>query len=177
MLMEKQLDAGPILLQEATEIGPHETAGKLAKRLAEMGAQLMVQTLEGLGEGKLKPRKQREELASYAPRISKDLGKVDWALDATALYNRLRACTPWPGLTTHFRGQPLKIVWGVPVDWEEVPSGLTGTYLGLRQGRLAVLCGDGTLFGIEEVQRPGRKPIRAPDFLNSERLRVGELFA
>jgi methionyl-tRNA formyltransferase len=137
----------------------------------------MVETLDQLEQGKLKPRRQREESATRSPKIAKTDGKVNWALEADEIYNRLRAYTPWPGLALHFHGQPLKIVWGVPMSWEEAPFGVTGTYLGLRQGRVAVLCGGGTIFGLEEVQRPGKKTVRASDFVHGERVRIGERFA
>jgi methionyl-tRNA formyltransferase len=177
MQMEEGLDSGPILLQEETVIRSYETAERLGERLSKLGAETVVATLDALAAGKLKPRKQREESASYSPKISKRDGKVNWALHADEIYNRLRAFTPWPGLAGHFRGHSFKLVWGVPMTWEEAPFGGTGTYLGLRQGRLAVLCGGGTIFGIEEVQRPGKKPIRSSDFANGERVRVGERFA
>lgn len=177
MRMEEGLDSGPILIQEETQIRSYETTDRLAKRLAELGAEVMVQTLDQLETGKLKERRQRDESASYSPKVAKTDGKVNWALHAEEIYNRLRAYTPWPGLSAHFRGQQLKIVWGVPMSWEEAPFGVTGTFLGLRQGRVAVLCGGGTIFGLEEVQRPGKKTVRASDFANGERLRVGERFA
>jgi methionyl-tRNA formyltransferase len=177
MQMEEGLDSGPILLQEETAIRSYETADKLAARLAKLGAEVMVQTLDQLEQGKLKPRRQREESATRSPKIAKTDGKVNWALEADEIYNRLRAYTPWPGLALHFHGQPLKIVWGVPMSWEEAPFGVTGTYLGLRQGRVAVLCGGGTIFGLEEVQRPGKKTVRASDFVHGERVRIGERFA
>lgn len=177
MQMDEGLDTGPILLQEETLIRSYETADRLAERLSKLGADLMVETVARMGAGKLAPRRQRDESASYSPRISKRDGQVNWALKADELYNRLRAFTPWPGMTAHFRGHPLKLVWGVPMTWEEAPFGVTGTYLGLRQGRLAVLCGGGTIFGVEEVQRAGKKAIRSSDFANGERLRVGERLA
>lgn len=177
MQMEEGLDTGPILLQEETLIRSYETSDRLAERLAKLGGELMVETLAKLAAGKLKPRRQRDESASYSPRITKRDGKVNWALTAEELYNRLRAYTPWPGMTAHFRSSPLKLVWGLPMTWEEAPFGGSGTYLGLRQGRMAVLCGGGTIFGVEEVQRAGKKAIRSADFANGERVRVGERFA
>lgn len=177
MLMEEELDAGPILLQEEVEIRRSETAGELSARLAKVGARLMVETLDRLVQGKLKQRKQREESASYASKFSKDDGRMNWALEAEELYNRMRALDPWPGMTANFKGRPVKVLWGVPMSWEKGPSGFTGTYLGLRQGKMAILCGGDTVFGIEELQRPGKKPQRASDFVNGERLRVGERFA
>lgn len=177
MQMEAELDAGPILVQEETEIRPLETAGQLTARLAELGAGVMVETLLQLQAGKLKAKKQREEQATYASRLTKRDGKANWALAAGDLYNRLRALTPWPGLTAHLRGRQVKLVWGVPVDWEEVPVGSVGTYVGMRQGRLAILCGSNTLIGLERLQRPGKAAVSAADFANGERLRVGERFA
>lgn len=177
MLMEEELDAGPILLQEEVEIRHDETTGELSERLAKLGAELMVRTLDQLGDGKIKQRKQREESSSYASKFSKDDGRMNWALEADELYNRMRAFDPWPGMTANFKGRPVKILWGVPMSWEKGPSGFTGTYLGLRQGKMAILCGGDTVFGIEEVQRAGKKPQRASDFVNGERLRVGERFA
>lgn len=177
MRMEEELDSGPILLQEETLIRSYETTDRLSGRLAKLGARVMVDTVEALEKGKLKPRKQRDESASYSPKVAKSDGKVNWALRADEIYNRLRAFTPWPGLAAHFRGRSVKVVWGVPMTWEEAPFGVTGTYLGLRQGRMAILCGGGTIFGLEELQRPGKKPVRASDFANGERVRVGERFA
>ncbi|HUF77351.1 MAG TPA: methionyl-tRNA formyltransferase [Thermoanaerobaculia bacterium] len=177
MLMEEALDAGPILLQEEVEIRRGETAGELAERLAKLGADLMAETLGRLEKSLLKPRKQREESSSYASKFSKEDGRMNWALEAEELYNRMRALDPWPGMTANFKGRPVKVLWGVPMSWEKGPSGFTGTYLGLRQGKMAILCGGDTIFGIEELQRPGKTPQRASDFVNGERLRVGERFA
>jgi methionyl-tRNA formyltransferase len=177
MLMEEGLDTGAILLQEEVEIRRSDTAGELSERLAKLGAALMLETLDRLEKGKLKPRKQRDESASYAAKFSKEDGRTNWALEAEEIYNRMRAFDPWPGMIANFKGRPVKLVWGVPMSWEKGPSGFTGTYLGLRQGKMAILCGGDTVFGIEEVQRPGKKPLRASDFVNGERLRVGERFA
>lgn len=177
MRMEEGLDTGPIVAQEETKIRSWESAGELSERLSKLGAELMVATLARLEEGPVKERKQREESASYAGRIHKSDGRVNWALESEEIYNRLRAYTPWPGMTGHFRGRPLKIVWGVPMTWESAPIGVTGTCLGLRQGRIAILCGNNTIFGIDELQRPGKNKLRASDFANGERVRVGDRFA
>lgn len=177
MRMEETLDSGPILLQEELPIRPWDTCEELSEKLAKTGAKLIVETLAQLEKGKIKERKQREESVSYSPRITKTDGKVNWALRAEEIYNRLRAFTPWPGMKANFRGRPLKLVWGVPMDWEQAPIGVSGTFLGMRQGRIAVLCGEGTILGIEELQRSGKKPVRATDFVNGEHLRVGERFS
>jgi methionyl-tRNA formyltransferase len=175
MAMEEGLDSGPILLQEEVEIGPEETAGELSERLAGLGARLLVETVEALEAGTVTPRPQPEEGVTYAPRLTRDSGRVDWRLPAPALVDRLRAYTPWPGLTAELRGEPLKIVRAraLPDGAAEPP----GSFLGPRNGALAVACGEGTALVLESVQRPGRKALAAADFANGERLRAGELFS
>jgi methionyl-tRNA formyltransferase len=176
MLMEEGLDSGPILLQEATEIGPDETAGALSSRLAEMGGRLMVETLERLERDGLEPRPQPAEGVTLAPKLTRDSGRADWRLTARELHDRLRAYTPWPGLTAGLRGEPVKILSAEVLD-EDAGGAAPGTILGLRGGRLAVACGGGTVLGMGEVQRPGKRALRAADFVNGERLRAGESFA
>jgi methionyl-tRNA formyltransferase len=186
MLMEEGLDTGPILLQEEMAIGPRETAGELAVRLGEAGGRLMVRTLELLEAGALAPRPQPDAGdgggVTYAARLSRDSGRIDWRLPAEAIFWRLRAYTPWPGSTAELRGEPVKVIWAEPLPAQSAQSADTagvepGTVLGLRDGLLAVACGGDTVLGIRELQRPGRKPLKAADFMNGERLRAGEQFA
>ena len=175
MLMEEGLDTGPMLLREETEIGPEETAGELSRRLAEMGGGLMVRTLEAMERGEVVPQPQDDAVATYAPRLTRGSGRVDWNRGAAEIERRLRAFTPWPGLSAELRGEPVKLV---RVEVLQEPAvAAPGTFLGLREGRLAVASGDGTVLGISELQRPGRKPLRASDFANGERLRGGETFS
>ena len=178
MRMEAGLDTGPVLLQEAVEIAPGETAGELSQRLAERGAALVVRTLERLEAGDLEPRPQDGAAATYAPRLTRDSGRFDAALTAGELAARLRAFTPWPGLTAELRGGPLKLLAAVPLpettETAEAAGEPPGTLLGLRPEGLAVACGDGSVLAVSALQRPGRKPQRAADFVNGERLRPGE---
>ncbi len=174
MLMEKELDSGPILLQRSTPIGGQETSPELGERLATIGAQLMVETISLLEAGELEPRRQDDELATFAPLLTKEDGRVDWGLDAHAIFNRLRAYTPWPGLTATLRDLPVKIGWGEVA--ESATDAAAGEILGLRDDRLAVACGGGSVFGIERLQRPGRKALSAAEFVNGERLTAGETF-
>lgn len=177
MRMVKELDAGPILAQEETAIGPKETAGQLFERIGPMGAKLLLEVVQTLDEkGEISEQKQKDEQATYAGLLTKRDGKVNWALSSKEIFNRLRAMTPWPGMSARTKGRPVKLIWAVPVTWEDAPEGSVGTYLGMRQGRLVVLCGSGTLLGIERLQRAGKKPVRSADFANGERLTVGDLF-
>lgn len=89
----------------------------------------------------------------------------------------MRAADPWPGTHALFRHREVKILRATLIDWEQAPFGSVGTYLGLRQGRLSVLCGSNTILGIEQLQRPGKTPVRPSEFANGERLRVGDRFA
>jgi len=175
MVMEAGLDTGPMLLREETGIGPGETAGELSARLAEIGGRLLVRTLDELERGGLEPQAQDDGLATYAPRLTRDSGRVDWRLTAREIAGRGRAYAPWPGLSAELRGEPVKLgrVEVLPAPDETLAP---GTILGLRDGLLAVACGSGTILGIAELQRPGRKALRAADFANGERLRPGEIF-
>lgn len=175
MQMEAGLDTGPILLQEEMEIGPAETAGELSQRLAAAGAGLVVRTLERLAAGTLVARPQDDALATYAPRLTRESGQVDWTRGARDIGNLLRAYTPWPGLTAGLRGEPVKLVEVEALE-EEI-SELPGTFLGLRDGALAVACGGGSVLAVRALQRPGRKALRAADFANGERLQRGERFS
>lgn len=178
MQMEAGLDTGPILLQEEMEIGPAETAGELSQRLAAAGADLMVRTLEELAAGTLTARPQDDALATHAPRLTRESGRVDWTRDARAIGHLLRAYTPWPGLTAELRGEPVKLL-GVEA-LEEETSEEPGTFLGLRggsPGALAVAGGGGSVLAVRDLQRPGRKALRAADFANGERLQRGERFS
>ena len=177
MQMEEGLDSGPILLQEAVAIGPRETAGELSERLAEVGAELMVKTLVKLESNDLETRPQTHADATLAPRLRKADGVLDWRQSAPRLFNRIRGVTPWPGASTELRDRPLKILWarvlgGTPFSTGSEP----GTYLGLVEGRMAIRCGDGTALGLERVQRPGKKPLEASQFVNGEPIEVGERF-
>jgi methionyl-tRNA formyltransferase len=178
MRIEEGLDAGAVLLQEAVEIGAEETAGELSGRLARVGAELVLRTLAGMEAGTLVATPQREEEATYAPRLTRASGRVDWSLPASALYDRLRAYTPWPGLWATLRGEPVKLVAARPVEAQASAQGpeALGTFLGLADGRLAIACGGGTVLGVESLQRPGRRALPAVAFANGERLRPGERF-
>jgi methionyl-tRNA formyltransferase len=153
------LDTGDILLARETEIGPEETALELGDRLAVMGAELLVETLDGLSRGVIRPRKQDDAQASLAPILKKEDGDIDWKQPAAAIHNRVRGLVPWPGAYTRFRGQLLHI-WRARLAPEGIPP---------APGRVLV-CGDGRMLELLEVQLEGRKRMSAEAFANGQRL-------
>ena len=173
MLMEAGLDTGPILAQSATPIGATETCPELAARLASMGAELMVETLRGLEEGRLEAIPQPAEGVSIAPRLRKEDGAVQWSCSAEEIYNRFRAFQPWPGSTTQCLGRELKLVEVSALPRQAPPKLPAGVFLGLRGGSLEVSCGDSSVLGLTTVQRPGRRALSAVDFSNGEVLTPG----
>ena len=178
MRIDAGLDTGDMLLKAETEIGPEENAVELGARLAAMGAELLVETLEGLLEGRIVPQKQDDSQATLAPLLKKEDGAIDWTAAAQAIHNRVRGLQPWPGAQTSFRGAPLHL-WksrvGSPGGADALvrarPPGRAlrapGRFVGVKP--LVVACGDGIL-ELLEVQLEGRKRISAADFANGQRL-------
>jgi methionyl-tRNA formyltransferase len=164
MKIDAGLDTGDMLLKAETEIGPDENAVELGKRLAVMGAELLVRTLEGLERGTIQPQKQDPAGATYAPILKKEDGLISWSVSAAAVHNRVRGLEPWPGAYTRFRGQTLHI-WRSRLH--EGGQGRPGRFAGLKPPR--VWCGAGSL-ELVEVQLEGRKRMAAADFANGQRL-------
>jgi len=172
MRIDAGLDTGDMLLKAETEIGPEENAGELGRRLAVMGADLLVEALAGLAAGTIVPERQDGSQATYAPLLKKEEGRIDWSQPAAAIHNRIRGLQPWPGAYTFLRGHPLHI-------WRARPVGLfgglpTGTIAGVKP--LIVVCGTGAL-ELLELQLEGRKRLPAAEFANGQRLRENELLA
>src|SRR4051794_5331661 len=109
MRIDAGLDTGDMLLKGETDIGPGENAVELGKRLAVMGAELLVETLDGLAAGTILPEKQDSAQATYAPLLKKEDGRIDWSQPAATIHNRVRGLQPWPGAYTTFRGQTLHV--------------------------------------------------------------------
>jgi len=119
MRIDAGMDTGDMLLQEEIGIAPEETAPELAASLAEAGAPLMLETLRGITAGKLTPRPQQNDMATYAPLLKKEDGRIDWSLPARQIYNRMRGFAPWPSAYTSFRGQTCQL-WAEPFSLRTV---------------------------------------------------------
>ncbi len=173
MLIDEGLDTGPTLLARATPIGPAETAPELEARLAELGGELLAETLRGLEDGSLKPTPQDHARATLAPLIRKEDGQVDWTATAKALANRLRGFTPWPGLVARFDGKAVKLL---AARAEGGGPGQPGEILACEPAGLLVACGGGTRLRISELQPESRRPMSAAAFAAGARLAVGQRF-
>ena len=167
--LDRGMDTGPLLLQRSLEIDPNETAGDLERRIATLGADLILETLDGLERGTIVPRPQPESGASLAPRLSRDDGRVDWTKTAAEIHNLVRGTSPWPGAWTLLRGERIKLLRTARTE-VGVGSVETGA-VGPRESRqLLVGCAD-ELLEVLEIQREGRPPTSGREFLNG--LRVG----
>ena len=174
MKMDAGLDTGDIVSEERTTITNEDTAQTLHDRLALMGGPLLARTIPDYITGHITPHPQPAEGASYARKIKKEDGKLDWSQPARVLGNRVRGLTPWPGTFSFLQRDPapvlLKILRGEP---REALSGQPGEILSAERDSLVVACGTGA-WRILELQREGGKRLTAPAFLAGFPLRSGE---
>ena len=168
MQLDAGLDTGPMLLERVRPIGSQDTAGDLHDALSELGAAALLEALDGLAAGTLKPRAQPTEGVSYAPKIEKSESPLDWSVSAIHLDRKIRAFNPWPVAETRFAGESLRVLRAriaEPVGAHDAP----GTLLGIAEDGLRVACGEGVL-AVRELQRAGKRPVSARDFANAVRL-------
>jgi methionyl-tRNA formyltransferase len=175
MQIDAGMDTGPTLLRREVEIGPDETAPELAARMSAVGAELITESLLRFDRGEISPAPQEEKLASYAPILKKENGRIDWDLPAQQIYNRMRGFTPWPGSYSAFRGQTCHL-WGRPETQGNTGEEFTPGEIVTSAKEIYVACGRGTRLHIESVQAEGRKKISAREFANGARLATGERF-
>ncbi len=171
MRMEEGLDTGPVCAGERLAIGPDMTAGELHDRLAPLGADLMVRALAALERGSLSETPQPDEGATYARKIEKAETHIDWTGSAADVHNHIRGLSPWPGawceMTLSDKPERVKVLRCEVAD----AAGVPGTVL---DDRLAIACGEGAVRLIE-LQRAGRKPMGADDFLRGAGLAAGSV--
>jgi methionyl-tRNA formyltransferase len=177
MKMDAGLDTGAIVSEERTFIMPADNAQTLHDRLAILGGGLLTRTIPDFVTGKIIPRPQPAGGMSYARKIKKEDGRLDWSQPARVLWNRVRGLTPWPGtfsfLQTNSAPALLKI-WRA--EMVTAAKGAPGEILSAHRDDLTVACGDGAL-RLLEVQREGGKRLSAAQFLAGCPLRTGERFA
>ncbi len=173
MKMDAGLDTGPMVSTTRTAITPEDNAQTLHDRLAALGGELLVETIPDYAAGKIVPTPQPAEGATYARKISKEDGLIDWSQPARALWNRVRGFTPWPGAYTHLNsdGAPrLLKIWLAEV----VPnrSGAPGEILHADKNGVVIACGEQAL-RVTQLQREGGRRMTAQEFLAGHPLKVG----
>jgi methionyl-tRNA formyltransferase len=167
MQMDVGLDTGPMLLARTTPIGSDDTASSLHDRLAQMGAQALLETIDGLLDGSIAPRAQPSDGATYAAKIRKEEASIDWTRSAAQLDRQVRAFNPWPVAETRWNGQQLRVWQAHPLQ-DSTPAA-PGTLLGGDASGIRVATGSGVL-NLTRVQLAGRKAVSAAEFLNAQRL-------
>jgi methionyl-tRNA formyltransferase len=167
MGLEEGLDSGPVLHRVATPIGPDETAGELAARLAELGAGALVDALSLLGSGLARAEPQDAARATFAPKIDRESARLDWRREAAALARQVRAFDPAPGAWTTHDDTAVKLFGGVPTPERGEPGCVLAA-----GARLVVGCGNGAL-AIDEVQPAGKKRLPVGDWVRGRGIAVG----
>jgi len=170
MMIEEQLDAGPILLQREAHIRRDETATQLMDRLATMGADLLSETLAQ--PGSLTPQPQRHDDATFAPILKRQDGLIDWFIDAFAIERRVRGFQPWPNAYSFYNSRRL-IIWRASpkvIGANEHPA---GTIIAAHGDELIIKCGGETALSLLEMQTEGGRRIHTREFLNGARMEAG----
>jgi methionyl-tRNA formyltransferase len=174
MKMDAGLDTGGILAQKSTPIAAEDNSQTLHDRLAQIGAELLVTTIRQLAAGSITPRPQPAEGSSYARKITKEDGKLDWTHPARVLWNRVRGFTPWPGAYTHVAhgaAPQLLKVWQAEVAAE---SGKAGCVIEAGKNGIVVACGAESL-RLTQVQREGGRRMTAAEYLAGHPLKPGDV--
>lgn len=172
LIINEQLDAGPILLQKKTPIEPEDNVERLSHRLANLGATLLTETISLLKANDLYPTPQNDQEATPAPSLKKEDGRLDFTQKAKGLVNQIRGMTPWPGATTSLNGQRLKIFWAEELPRK--PQGQPGEVVAVGPLGIEVACTGSSLL-IKEVQREGKKRMPAGEFLKGHSLTPGTI--
>ncbi len=167
--MDVGLDTGDILAVKEVEIASDETGGSLFDKLAIAGADLIVETLPLIEAGKITPVPQDESLSTYAKKLSKDMGLIDWNMPAVAIERLIRGCSPWPSSYSNIGGKSLKIWKAAVSDTKATP----GEVSEVTKESITIGCGEGSLV-VEELQLEGKKRMSVHDFLLGYHINVGD---
>lgn len=170
ILLSKQIDSGEILLQETVDIKDKDNYGTLASRLSEIGASIVVETLDGIEAGTLQGTPQDESKVTSAPKIKSDDYKIDWTKTAKQIYDLIRAFSPAPGAFTTFNSKRLKIYSSTILD-NSSDNNKCGEIVIYSKNQLVIQTGKG-LLDIGEVQMEGKKRMKVEEFLRGTKLQI-----
>ncbi len=176
MRVVKALDAGPMIAKVFRPIGPQETSIDVEHDLARLGARALVEAVDGMAEGRLTETPQDESQATYAPKIQKADGIIDWSSSAADIHNQIRGLHPWPHAFSDLDGERTIFLQSqVDRDNPHVSGETPGTILGGDADELRVHTGSGVL-RVLVLQREGRRPVSGREFLAGRRIRPGARF-
>jgi methionyl-tRNA formyltransferase len=173
MLMDEGMDSGPILAQREVEVSFEDTTGSLMQKLAQVGAELLLDTLPGWLDGKLKPQAQDETQATYSKLMTSKDGKIDWHLPAVELWRQIRAFNPWPGCYTWWQGKRLKIHEAVPIN--KAGNGEAGRVVALQQPISVGVVTGKDILGLRQIQLEGKRQMGAEEFVLGQRSFIGSI--
>ncbi|MCA0988023.1 methionyl-tRNA formyltransferase [Guptibacillus algicola] len=174
MYMVEKLDAGDILTQSVVPIDERDHTGILHDKLSVSGAQLLKETIPELLKGNITPVKQKDEEATFAPNIKRNLERIDWSKTGEEIYNQIRGLHPWPVAFTHYEGNVMKVWWGEKVENEEQTT--PGTVLYTEADGPVVATGNTTAIKLTEIQPAGKKRMSASQYLQGRTFEKGSLF-
>jgi methionyl-tRNA formyltransferase len=163
MRVETLLDAGPMLAKVTRPIDPDDTSDVVERDLARLGADLLLDVLEQIAAGTQKEERQDFMLATFAPRLTKAEGVLDWALPAAYIHNRVRGLQPWPHASTYLKGQRINVL-KTRVEAEPTDAS-PGTIVEISRDAIHVATGHGGRIAIEQLQPEGRRPMSAREFV------------
>ncbi len=170
MQMDVGLDTGDMLIKRAIDIDENITAEELFDKLSEMGAEVLIETIEALKNNELKPEKQDDSLSNYAPIITKEICPIDFTKSAQEIHNKVRGLYSWPIATTVINGKKFKIHKSKILT--EIFAGNPGEIVD-NSNRLVIMCGDGNCVEILEIQAEGKKKMDTQSFLRGQRIEKG----
>jgi methionyl-tRNA formyltransferase len=174
ILIDEKVDTGNMLLQRKVKIGKDMTAGQLHDILAEEGSIILIKTLDKLAAGTLEIEKQDDSLASKAPKLSKELGRIDFNQSAQNVYNLIRGLNPYPAAYVIHGDKQIKI-FGCAIEKYNPEELLPGSVIKKSKNNFTVACAEGAVV-IDEVQLQGKRRMSVKDFFNGYNMEIGEKF-
>ncbi len=172
-IIRKKVDTGQILLQTTVPIDNSDSYGTLSERMSEMGADLLLETLNRLKENSLLPQEQDHSLASLAPKIKEKDCRINWGQSAEIIHNQIRGLGPFPGAFTYWKGIRLRILKSCVIHSTEKKN--PGSVVHCNKKQLIIQSGDGNV-ELLKIQREGKKIMETPDFLNGADITIGDTF-
>jgi methionyl-tRNA formyltransferase len=176
MLIDAGVDTGPMLLKRSIPISEDETTGTLTSKLADLGAQALLEVLPLWLTGKINPEAQDEHSASHTHMLRKEDGEISWELPAAVLARKVRAYTPWPGAYSHWRGKLLKIISAHALAQESAELVIPGTVSMQEEAghKVLVIVTGGGLLVVKQLQLEGKKAMSTEEFLRGYPHIIGE---